>query len=157
MEMGVVVGVAYSRRAMASQRVLRQAAEAVREPVDAVVLGVHRSRWFLPVLIGTATLVFLVVLAVDLGVIGFVIGFLVVVIAASLNQRQVYLVRTPTRLALVRAPRAGVRPSRMHRVVERNEITVGPAGPGMQGFTIDGTTYLVSRLYTDELDEVLAR
>lgn len=141
---------------MANQRVLRTAAETVREPVDAVVLGVHRSRWFMPILIGTTALVFLVVLGLDLGVIGFAVGALVVVIAASLSQRQVYLVRTPTRLALIGSARSGLRPSRVHRVLERHEITVGPAGPGMQGFTVDGTTYLVSKLYAHELDEVLA-
>jgi hypothetical protein len=74
----------------------------------------------------------------------------------SFTQRQAYLARTPTRLALVRATRRGIRPSRLARVVQPDDITVGTSGPAMRTFTVDGTTYLVSKLYSADLDQVVA-
>jgi hypothetical protein len=132
-----------------------QMAELLREPVDAVVLGVSRSRWFVAVLLGSAAVMLAVVVALDLGIIGYVVGAMVVLAVTAAMQRQVFLARTPTRIALVTARRAGLRPSKLARVVQPGDVTFGSAGPTMRTFTVDGTTYLVSKLYSTDLDRVL--
>jgi hypothetical protein len=141
---------------MANHRVATVAAEALGEPVDAVVAGMLRSRWFWPVLVAGSALAVAALTVADTGWPMALVLALLTVCATSLTQRSVYLARTATRTALVRGRRGAVRASRP-TVVDPATITIGSAGLLMASFTVNGITYLIPRRELDGLADVLDR